>query len=94
MLKKYELNRSDYKSLISYAKSKKIKFLSSPFDIESIFFLNKFDLDYIKIPSGEITNHFLLNAININKSKVILSTGMSNLREIVHAINVLSKIKI
>ncbi len=91
MLKKYELNRSDYKSLISYAKSKRIKFLSSPFDIESIFFLNKFDLDYIKIPSGEIDNLPYLKELGKLDKKIILSTGISDLNEVEVAIKTLNK---
>ena len=57
--------------------------------------MNKVDLinlldynNFIKIPSGEITNYFLLKKINL-KNKVII-TGMSNYKEIVNAINVVS----
>ena len=57
MLKKYELNHNWYEILIKYAKRENIKFLSSPFDEESITLLNKLKLDFIKIPSGEINNY-------------------------------------
>ena len=57
------------------------------FDIESLNFVQKYS-NIIKIPSGEITNHFLLQ--NINRSKhVILSTGASSLKEVNKALNVL-----
>ena len=91
MLKKYELKKTDYKLLIDYAKSKNIKFLSSPFDIESIFFLNRFNLDYIKIPSGEIDNLPYLKELGRLNKKIILSTGMSNLYEVDIAIRTLNK---
>ena len=52
-------------------------------------FLDKLNLDYIKIPSGEITNYnYLKKGFNFSK-KVILSTGMSTMDEIKKAIDVL-----
>ena len=89
MLKKYELKKKDYKILIKFAKNKNIKFISSPFDINSINFLKKFNLDFIKIPSGEINNFPYLRAIGKLKRKVILSTGMSTLGEISYALKIL-----
>ena len=56
MLKKYELSIEDHKKIIRRCKMKKIKFLSSPFDLESINLLKKLKLKIFKIPSGEITN--------------------------------------
>ena len=57
MLKKLELSHEDHYNLIKYSNKKKIKFLSSAFDIESLEFLDKLNLDFIKIPSGEIDNY-------------------------------------
>jgi N,N'-diacetyllegionaminate synthase len=91
MLKKYELKENFYKILIKYAKSKKIKFLSSPFDTESISFLNKLNLDFIKIPSGEIDNYPYLKTLGKLNTKIILSTGMSDLNEVNNAIKILKK---
>ena len=45
----------------------------------------------IKIPSGEITNYFLLRKIAPLNKKIILSTGMSTLKDISKAINILKK---
>ncbi len=90
MLKKLELSFSDFQELISYSKSKKIGFLSSPFDIESIDYLNKLEIDFIKIPSGEITNFPYLEKIASISKKVILSTGMSTLKEIESALDILT----
>ena len=63
MLKKYELKKSHYNILIKHAKKNKINFISSPFDINSINFLKKFNLHFIKIPSGEIDNYPYLKEI-------------------------------
>ena len=89
MLKKYQLKKNYYEKLIKYSKLKKIKFLSSPFDIESIKFLKKFNLEFIKIPSGEINNYPYLKFLGKLNKKIILSTGMSNLKEVSDAIKIL-----
>jgi N,N'-diacetyllegionaminate synthase len=91
MLKKLELDYSSFKKLYNYANKKQITFLSSPFDIESINFLNKLGLEIFKIPSGEITNLNFLREIARLKKQVILSTGMSTIGEIEFAINVLTE---
>ena len=89
MIKKLELNDKSHKELISYCNKKKIMFLSSPFDIDSIKFLYDLGLQIFKIPSGEITNLPYLREIGKLNKKVILSTGMANLEEIKDAIDIL-----
>ncbi len=91
MLKKYELKKHSYKILKRHAHKKKIKFLSSPFDNESLSLLSKLNLDFIKVPSGEIDNYPFLKELGKLKKKVILSTGMSNLSEISNAISILCR---
>jgi len=90
MLRKLLLKFEDFIELSDYCKQVGIKFLSTPFDIESIHFLNSIQ-DVWKVPSGEITNYPYLVEIGKTKKKVILSTGMSDLQEIHEAINVLTK---
>ena len=89
MLKKLELNIEAHKELILYCNSKKIIFLSSPFDHESIELLNDLGLEILKIPSGEITNLPYLRHIGKLNKKIILSTGMSNIDEVKSALNIL-----
>jgi N,N'-diacetyllegionaminate synthase len=89
MLKKLELNIDAHKELISYCNNKKIIFLSSPFDHQSIELLNDLGLEILKIPSGEITNLPYLRHIGKLNKKIILSTGMSNIDEVKSALNVL-----
>lgn len=90
MLKKLELSENSLIKIFEYCKFRKIKMLSSPFDIESFNFLKNFNMEYIKIPSGEITNLPLLEKIGNYRRKIILSTGMSNISDIRKAINVLN----
>tara|TARA_Y100001958_G_C21173255_1_gene504582 strand:- start:231 stop:1250 length:1020 start_codon:yes stop_codon:yes gene_type:complete len=91
MLKKFELNIKHFKILKKICKAKKIKFLSSSFDIESTKNLLKLGTNIFKIPSGEITNLPYLKFIGGLKKKVILSTGMSSYKEILNAIKILTR---
>ena len=89
MLKKLELDIDAHHALIAYSKSKNIMFLSTPFDHESIEMLHSLELPIFKIPSGEITNLPYLKDIGKFNKKVILSTGMADIREIENALNLL-----
>lgn len=89
MLKKLELTYEMHLELIEHCKKNKIKFLSSPFDIDSLEMLIKLGIDFIKIPSGEITNFPLLRHVSSLNLPVVMSTGMSNVKEIEDALNVL-----
>ena len=89
MLKKLELDKETHLKLIRYSKKKKIEFLSSPFDHESIDLLKNLGLKTFKIPSGEITNLPYLEHIGKLKKKIILSTGMSNMDEVKNALDIL-----
>lgn len=89
MLKKLELTEQMHKVLMEYCAKKKILFLSTPFDIESVKFLSGLGMQIFKIPSGEITNLPYLREIAGQQKKVILSTGMSNMDEVKAAVNVL-----
>ena len=91
MIKKLEFSKKDHEILINHCKKYNIKFLSTPFDLESIKLLNDLGLDTFKIPSGEITNLPYLKAIAKLNKKIILSTGMSNLADIENALDVLIK---
>lgn len=91
MVKKLELSFKDFRKLKKYCDKKEIIFLSTPFDLESIEFLNSLEIEIFKIPSGEITNlQYLIKIGQLGKG-VILSTGMSNLGEIEKALDVLRK---
>jgi len=89
MLKKLELTEADFECLYNICHQKRIRFLSTPFDIKSARFLKDLGMEIFKIPSGEITNYLLLKEIGSYKKNVILSTGMANLGEIEDALEVL-----
>jgi len=91
MLKRLELGFDEFVELKRYCDEKGIMFLSTPFDFESIKFLDSLGLEIFKIPSGEITNYPYLREIAKLKKRLILSTGMANLCEIEQAIDVIEK---
>lgn len=91
MLKKLELSYEDFIALKKYCEEKKITFLSTGFDLESVKFLSELGLKLWKIPSGEITNLPYLEFIGKLGHEVILSTGMSTLEEVRDAVNILVK---
>ncbi|MCK4623385.1 MAG: N-acetylneuraminate synthase [Desulfuromonadales bacterium] len=89
MIKKLELDLSAHRLLISHCQQRNIMFLSSPFDLESIDLLFELGMEIFKIPSGEITNLPYLRKIGTLNKEVILSTGMSTMKEIEAAIQIL-----
>ena len=90
MSKKITLTYQQFRKVKRYCQKKKIEFLSTPFDLKSINFLKSLNMKYFKIPSGEITNlPYLIKVAKLRK-KIILSTGMSNMKEIGEALKVLT----
>lgn len=91
MLKKLELTDEMHIELYKYCNEKNIQFLSTAFDIKSINFLMQFNFPIWKIPSGEITNLPYLECLGKLNQKIIISTGMSNIKEVEEAIEVLTR---
>lgn len=91
MLKKLELSEAMHLELIKHCETREIGFLSTGFDIQSVDFLNGLNQKMFKIPSGEITNLPYLRHIGKIGKPVLLSTGMSNLKEVESALDVLEK---
>lgn len=89
MLERLALSQSDFLELQKYCKEQKIGFLSTPFDLESIRFLEKLDMDFWKLPSGEITNLPYLLEIAKTEKPIVMSTGMCWIEEIVEAVECL-----
>lgn len=89
MCRRIHLPLAAYKELASICCRKGIGFMSTPFDLVSIDCLDRLDMDYWKIPSGEITNLPYLRKIASKGGRVIMSTGMSELDEVKAAVDVL-----
>ena len=91
MLKNYELSEDNFIKLSQYSRKQRIEFCASFFNEIKLSLLKKLKLKRLKIPSGEITNYFLLSFLGKLNKKIILSTGMSTKKEISNAIDLLVK---
>jgi len=85
MIKKLELSFEDFVKIKDYCDKKDIIFLSTPFDYESVGFLESL-VPLYKIGSGEITNLPFLEYVAKKGKPMILSTGMSTLGEVEEAV--------
>lgn len=92
MLKKLELSQEYYKILFDYAREKGIKFMSSPFDESAVDFLDKLGVDIFKVGSSDVNNIPLLIKIAKKNKPIILSTGLSDMKEIKEAVKCILKI--
>ena len=91
LLKKLELSFDDFRKIQEYCKKKGIMFLSTPFDIESLKFLEEIHMPIWKIASSEVENFQLLKEMAKTHKPIILSTGMFTIEEISNAVDVLKK---
>ena len=94
MLKKLHLNQKDFIKIKKYAKKKKLEFIATAFDVESLKFLHKkLKSKIIKVSSGDVNNFELLSAIKEINIPTIISTGGSNLNEVKNVIKFFKKNK-
>jgi len=80
--KKTSFSKDEWKTLNLLSKKNNLKFIVSPFSVESLKVLEQIGVDYIKIGSGEIYNKQLIDYLSSKKRNIIVSSGMSNWREI------------
>ena len=91
MLQRLTLTNENFIELKEYCEYVGISFISTPFDLESIEFLKTLDMDFWKIPSGEITNLPYLEKVAETRRKIVMSTGMCDMNEIQQAVAILEK---
>jgi len=89
LFKKYDaFGEGEYRELAEHCKKNEIDFLSTPFDLEAVDFLNPL-MSLFKVASADITNYPLLRKVASLGKPVVLSTGAARLGEIQRAIQVL-----
>lgn len=76
-----------YRKMKEYADSLGIEFFSTPFDYESVDFLEELGVNLYKIASCDVTNIPLLKYVAKTQKPIILSTGISRIGEIEEAVN-------
>ena len=89
MLKSLELSQAMHEELIKYSNAKKIEFISTAFDIQSLQYIKRLGVKRYKLPSGELTNLPYLREIGSFGKPLIISTGMASLEEIRAAVEIL-----
>ena len=87
MLKKLELNFEEMHELFKYCKKKSIEFISTPYDVSNARFLKNIGMKILKTASADLNDHFLHKYLSTIKKTIIISTGMSNLKEVQSCLN-------
>lgn len=78
---KVEFEKEQYDQIDAYCKDKRINWSASPWDLDSLEFLEQYDLPFIKMPSAMMTNEKLMRSAAQTGKKIIFSSGMSTLEE-------------
>ena len=81
-----EFKEDEYNEIDEYCKKKQIKWFASPWDINSLKFLDKYNLEYQKVASAMIVDKNLLVEIAKRKKHTFISTGMSKKEDIDNAV--------
>ena len=84
-----EFGIEEYAAIDGYARQRGIAWFASPWDVESVDFLEQFDVPAHKVASASLTDDELLRRLRATGRTIILSTGMSTPRQIRHAVEVL-----
>ena len=89
---KVEFDKRDYDEIDEYCKSRQIHWSASPWDLDSLDFLNQYELPFIKIPSALLTDLELIKKTVETGKKIIISTGMSTIEEVDNAVNAIKNV--
>lgn len=87
MLKKFSLSNQQLFKLKNHCDNIKIEFMATPFDNESANYLNKLGVKIFKVSSGDLNNYILLRHLKKFNKPIIISTGMSSIRDLKETIN-------
>jgi len=91
--KSCEFTKNEWRELKKYSNKKKLIFTSSPFSEKAFFVLKSIGVNLWKIGSGEFYSDELINLVLKSKNPIILSTGLSNWKEITKKVSLLKKLK-
>jgi len=86
-----EFNEKEYDEINNFCKEIKIEWFASAWDLDSLKFLDKYNLKYNKIASAMIIDKNFLNEVACRKKHTFISTGMSNLNDIDLAVEIFKK---
>jgi Sialic acid synthase len=86
-----EFGQDEYEEIDRYCRNKNIAWFASCWDEQSVDFIDQFDVSCYKIASASLTDDKLLRHTRATGKTILLSTGMSTLEQIDHAVEVLGK---
>lgn len=86
-----EFGQADYEAIDAYCRAKPMEWTASCWDEASVDFLEQFDPPFYKIASASLTDDSLLQRTRAKGKPIVLSTGMSTIEQIDHAVEVLGK---
>jgi len=86
-----EFNHAQYEEINNYCQSHNIDWFASAWDVDSQYFLRKFNLKYNKVASAMLGHKKLLNEIADEKKKTFISTGMATIDEVDEVVNLFNK---
>ena len=92
LIKSLEPSFKQQRKIFNYCKKLKIQFLSTPYDEESVDFLDEMGISAFKISASDLTNHILLKYIASKNKTLILSSGLATSNEVDETINFLKKL--
>ena len=88
-----EFSKEEYLEIDTYCKKKKIKWFASAWDLNSLDFLDEFNLDYHKIASAMIVDLKFIHEVAKRKKHTFISTGMSSEKDISRAVEIFKSYK-
>jgi N,N'-diacetyllegionaminate synthase len=85
--KRMEFSLEQWKGIKQHCEDKGLEFMSSPFSNKAVDYLEEIGVKQYKVGSGEVSNLLLLNRIANTRKPVILSSGLSDWKEMDQAVN-------
>lgn len=89
--RRVEFGGEEYKEIDRYCREQGIIWFASCWDKESVDFISQFDPPCYKVPSAALTDDELLYHARAKGKPLVLSTGMSTMEEIRHAVEVVGE---
>ena len=89
--KRIEFGKNEFDYIDNYCMEKPLDWTASPWDMPSLQFLLSYDIPFIKIASATITNDELMECAAKSGKTIVMSTGMSTIEEIDHAVELMEK---
>jgi sialic acid synthase SpsE len=83
---RFELDEQAHARIAARARSSGLAFMSTPFDEDAVDLLERVGCDAYKIASGDLTHHRLIERAAATGKPLVISTGMSEIEEIAHAV--------